>query len=261
LDKYDDTNARAFQTEVKLMNEMSHPNIIEMAESCDSAIYKHNDHASNVCYIALELATEKSIFDYIRDAGKFEESIARFYFHQLIEGIEYMHNHGIVHRDIKPENILLDSNFNLKIADFGLSTQKLTTSGVAGTECYNPPEAFKSANFEAKSADIFAAGIILFLMLKGTPPFGCASPQNAHYTVFHSKRSFFWKMHAKKQLDLFSKESIDLMNGMFEFESHRFTIEDVLKSEWYNGPLPSQDEVKQAMLEKKKLIAESAGLF
>ena len=61
------------------------------------------------------------LFEYLSTTGKFDEKTSRFFFHNLVAGLEHMHNKGIAHRDIKPENILFDGNFNLKIADFGFS--------------------------------------------------------------------------------------------------------------------------------------------
>lgn len=57
----------------------------------------------------MELATGGELFDYVATTGRFSEPIARFYFHQLINGLEYVHNKGITHRDLKPENVLFDS--------------------------------------------------------------------------------------------------------------------------------------------------------
>ena len=94
----------------------------------------------------LELASGGELFDFIANSGRFEEPIARYYFIQFMEGLDYCHNMGIAHRDLKPENILLDSQFNIKIADFGFAAPvegkdgsgNLTTK--LGTLNYMAPE-------------------------------------------------------------------------------------------------------------------------
>lgn len=66
-----------------------------------------------------EIAEGGEMFFYVKNSGKFPERIARFYFHQMINALEFLHSKGIAHRDIKPDNILLGLDFNIKISDFG----------------------------------------------------------------------------------------------------------------------------------------------
>lgn len=81
-------------------------NLIEYGK--DGIVQKRSGKQEKVIYIVLELATGGELFDYVALGGRFSESICRFYFRQLIEGLEYVHGHGITHRDLKPENILFD---------------------------------------------------------------------------------------------------------------------------------------------------------
>lgn len=94
-------------------------NLVEYSK--DGVVIKSSGAKEPVIYIVLELATGGELFDYVATTGKFSEKISRFYFHQLIEGLDYVHQQGITHRDLKPENVLFDSKFNLKIADFGFA--------------------------------------------------------------------------------------------------------------------------------------------
>jgi len=75
-----------------------------------------------VNYLVLELCTGGALFDYI-EIERFGEPLARYYFKQLLSGLDFAHKNGIAHRDLKPENIMLDGNYNLKIADFGLASR------------------------------------------------------------------------------------------------------------------------------------------
>lgn len=96
-------------------------------------------------FIAMELAEGGSLFEYVKILP-FNEDLARNYFRQLIEGIDYMHGHGVVHRDLKMENLLFDGAFNLKIADFGFNCPTTGHDGsgwcktAIGTASYRAPE-------------------------------------------------------------------------------------------------------------------------
>jgi len=109
-------------------------------------------------------------------SGVFSEEMARFYFRQLIISLEYLHNQGYAHRDLKPENLLFGKNYNLKLADFGfakaLGEDKLSTH--LGTESYMAPEILLKMDYSGTSVDLFAAGIVLFIMYSGTPAFTTA---------------------------------------------------------------------------------------
>jgi len=76
--------------------------------SKDGVVEKASGEKEHVIYIVLELATGGELFDYVATTGRFNEPIARFYFRQLIEGLDYVHQKGVTHRDLKPENVLFD---------------------------------------------------------------------------------------------------------------------------------------------------------
>ena len=83
----------------------------------------------------------------------------------MIEGLDYMHAQGISHWDIKPENILLDHEFTLKIADFGFASAQAVNETRRGTESYMAPEINLGKAYHGPVVDLFAAGIILFIMI------------------------------------------------------------------------------------------------
>ena len=88
----------------------------------------------------------------------------------MIEGLEYVHTRGVTHRDLKPENVLFDQHFNLKIADFGFAAPIAGRDGSGlcktklGTESYMAPEIHMRKPYNGASVDLFACGIILFIM-------------------------------------------------------------------------------------------------
>ena len=128
----------------KLVN--NHSNVIKIIDHDTSTYQKTIGTKKEVSFIVQELASGGELFDIILISGKFNENVARYYFKQMMDGIEYCHNNGVTHRDLKPENLLFDNKYTLKIADFGLSTfmkgsdgkGNLTTN--CGTYNYMAPE-------------------------------------------------------------------------------------------------------------------------
>ena len=102
--------------------------------------------------------------------------VCRTYARQLISALRYLDEKGVTHRDIKPENILFDSNFSLKLTDFGLARDAEGEKGDfnltsrLGSTGYKPPE-MEARNYRGLKADIFATGVIIFMMYRGRPPF------------------------------------------------------------------------------------------
>lgn len=96
--------------------------------------------------MALELAPNMELFEFVKHAGSFSERIARYYFRQIIEALHHLHSSGIVHRDLKPQNILFDPTFNMKIIDLGFACKSGGKHGTGlcrtnlGTPGYKAPE-------------------------------------------------------------------------------------------------------------------------
>ena len=99
--------------EVKIHSSLQHKNIVQLHETCED---------SQHVFLIMEYAAGGELFDRIAPDVGLQEDLAHLYFRQLISGMEYLHQNGVAHRDLKPENLLLDSNGNLKIVDFGLAT-------------------------------------------------------------------------------------------------------------------------------------------
>ena len=140
----------------------------------------------------------------------------------LIESIEYLDSVGVTHRDLKPENILFDKNFYLKVSDFGLSTLSEGHDGDGilytrlGTEGYKPPE-MQKGKYTGIQADLFAAGVVLFVMYAGSPPFISTKETDKIYKMIkEGNYTKFWNMHEKRRPAGFFSDSFKrLMNSFF----------------------------------------------
>ena len=178
------------------------------------------------------------LFDILYYTNALSEVLARTYFHQLMAGVEALHNACINHRDLKPQNLLLDKRYTLKITDFGLSKiiesdeDAVMHTYKVGTRGYQAPEILLKKAYTS-SCDIFACGVILFLLLTGYPPFQTATIEDKWYgNIAKGKAKKFWKQHRGCGLGPYA---IDLVTKMLAFDpNHRISLANIKKHPWYN---------------------------
>ncbi|XP_021889857.1 serine/threonine-protein kinase SRK2A-like [Carica papaya] len=145
---------------------LRHPNIIRFKE-----VVLTPTHLA----IVMEYAAGGELFERICNAGRFSEDEARYFFQQLISGVNYCHSMQICHRDLKLENTLLDGSPapRLKICDFGYSKSSLLHSrpkSTVGTPAYIAPEVLSRREYDGKLADVWSCGVTLYVMLVGAYP-------------------------------------------------------------------------------------------
>ncbi|KAH1262821.1 CBL-interacting serine/threonine-protein kinase 8 [Glycine soja] len=175
-------------------------------------------------YIILEFITGGELFDKIVSHGRLSEAESRRYFQQLIDGVDFCHSKGVYHRDLKPENLLLDSQGNIKISDFGLSA--FPEQGVSllrttcGTPNYVAPEVLSHKGYNGAPADVWSCGVILYVLLAGYLPFD-ELDLTTLYTQFSCPPSF--PVGAKS-----------LIHTMLDPNpERRITIEQIRNDEWF----------------------------
>lgn len=120
-------------------------------------------------YILLDIADNGCIYFYIHSRRGLPEDLALRYFYQSLAATKYLHDLGIVHRDIKPENILLDSNYNVQLCDFGWArsiVENMSRKSICGTYEYMSPEIALIQGHDSKT-DIWSLGILLYEFIHG----------------------------------------------------------------------------------------------
>jgi len=251
--------------EVKIMSVLNHPGLVKFYEYSEKGVIeKAKGKNIPVLYLVLELVTGGELFDYIAVSGSFSDKFARYYFKQFIEALEYVHNKGFAHRDIKAENILLDSNYKLRLADFGFSIPIAGRDGsgalrtAKGTEGYMAPEILAGLPYSGEKVDLFAGGVLLFIMIAQHPPFRRASSRDSFYKLFCQHNDLFWnKMASGKPANTFTPELKELLTGLMSSNpGDRPSIADIKKSKWFTGTTCTEEEVNAEFATRKAKVEE-----
>ncbi|RLN97632.1 hypothetical protein BBJ28_00024887, partial [Nothophytophthora sp. Chile5] len=250
--------------EVEAMSRVSHSSVLRLLSVHDDLSYPKKDGSSKqVIVIVLELASGGELFDFMMYTGCFSESIARAYFQQLVAGLEACHAQGVYHRDIKPENLLLDENFALKIADFGLSGLREGADGAVaelytqcGTRGYMSPEVLSCMPYEGEPADVWSAGVVLFIMLSGFPPFQIATNQDWWFRACATKQhEAFWAAHARSAV--FSPGAMSLMTRIFcVTPQERITLAEIKTHPWFQEATVAPETLRTELLSRKLQVEE-----
>jgi eukaryotic-like serine/threonine-protein kinase len=170
--------AERFRNEAVAAGRLTHPGIV--------AVYDFGEHG-DVAYIAMEFVEGRTLAHYLSSRVRFTDEDIPGVISQVLDALEHAHDAGVWHRDIKPANIIMAKNGKLKVADFGIARIEdagLTQANVMiGTPTYMAPEQFLGTSMDRR-VDIYAAGVLLYLLLTGRPPF--TGPQHElMYKVVH----------------------------------------------------------------------------
>jgi len=226
-----ENHSSAINKEINILKDLDHPNILKVYEFYSSEKY---------IYIINELCTGGELFDKIVDVKYFSESVACNIMRQLLSAVAYCHEKGVIHRDLKPENILIESSeekdkefFHIKVIDFGtceiLKKKKLTEQ--IGTSFYIAPEVLKNGYNE--KCDLWSCGVILYILLCGSPPFYGKNEKEIFKKILDGNFSFRHKIWNK-----ISTEGKNLVLKLLQVNPmKRLSAQEALEDVWFKKNL------------------------
>ncbi|XP_073332180.1 serine/threonine-protein kinase DCLK2 isoform X4 [Pagrus major] len=233
------------ENEVAVLRKVKHPNIIMLIEEVDT---------SSELYLVMELVKGGDLFDAITSSAKYTERDATAMVYNLAGALKYLHSINIVHRDIKPENLLVfeypDGTKSLKLGDFGLATVvegPLYT--VCGTPTYVAPEIIAESGYGLK-VDIWAAGVITYILLCGFPPFRSESnmQEDLFDQILLGRLDFpspYW--------DNITDSAKELIGKMLQVNAEaRYTAQDILCHPWVTDDAVIGNNMKMEVTGKLK---------
>lgn len=199
--------------EVRIMKMLDHPNIVKLFQVIET---------EKTLYLVMEYASGGEVFDYLVLHGRMKEKEARAKFRQIVSAVQYCHQKKIIHRDLKAENLLLDSEMNIKIADFGFSNE-FTPGNKLDTFCGSPPYAapelfqgilclsfphfffllfflsressyfidlfvcYLGKKYDGPEVDVWSLGVILYTLVSGSLPFDGSTLRELRERVLRGK--------------------------------------------------------------------------
>ncbi|XP_015019540.2 serine/threonine-protein kinase MARK2 isoform X6 [Drosophila mojavensis] len=226
--------------EVRIMKMLDHPNIVKLFQVIET---------EKTLYLIMEYASGGEVFDYLVLHGRMKEKEARVKFRQIVSAVQYCHQKRIIHRDLKAENLLLDSELNIKIADFGFSNEftpgsKLDT--FCGSPPYAAPELFQGKKYDGPEVDVWSLGVILYTLVSGSLPFDGSTLRELRERVLRGKYRIPFYM------------STDCENLLRKFlvlnPAKRASLETIMGDKWMN--MGFEDDELKPYIEPKQDLAD-----
>jgi serine/threonine-protein kinase len=178
-DDKSETLSGRFRREAQAAGTLNHPGIVSVYEYGEDAQY---------AYIAMEYVEGSSLREYLANGSPFDEHDSVSVMAQLLDALQFAHDHAVWHRDIKPANILVMSNGRIKLTDFGIArietADRTKTNIIMGTPGYIAPEMYLSGQIDHR-VDIFSAGVLFYNLLSGQPPFRGRSEAVMYDVCYH----------------------------------------------------------------------------
>ncbi|CDF32379.1 Serine/threonine protein kinase [Chondrus crispus] len=215
---------KKMRREISVLKVLKHPNLMSLID-----VFEIETHL----FLVMEFVDGLELFEYLVRRGALPLTEALTFFQQIICGLEYCHNRLICHRDLKPENLLLDRHYNIKIADFGMTSlnrpgKLLETS--CGSPHYCDPMVVSGEKYDGLKADIWSCGVILYAMVTGRLPFDDDNIQRLLQKVQAGQ------YHLPSELP---KDLRDLIRAMLTVDpDKRITLAGIKEHPWFKSIIP-----------------------
>ena len=285
------TNTSSFRTEtaalLRIYDNGGHPNISGLRD-----IYEDYDHF----YLVMDLVAGGEMFDHLINYGAYSEADAARLMHEVASALAFLHGVGVIHADLKPENLLLcsrkQSDGTIKIIDFGCAkvlqdnfhddddddeqytdtemrpkgkSQESDFQSSTGTTAYWPPERFKQGATPETYTDMWALGVILFIMLTGVHPFDVRGTSTDEEIEEQIKKDPSPPITPELTSHL-SDAAIDLIEKLMTKDpENRITADELLRHPWISGDEATTEKMEQSgekLSKFKDLRAQlEAGIF
>jgi len=224
--------------EISILKNADHPNIIKLYKTVDTVTQTH---------LIMECSSMQSLHAYLKlkPSKRLPEEDAKKIFKQIIEGLNYLHQRNVAHRDMKLENLLIDSDLNVKIIDFGFSIENpkdKTMNVFCGTPSYMAPELASKKDYYGHSTDIWAAGILLYVILAGYFPFKDPNEKELFRKITRGQYDFSSHM---------SEDAKSLIKKMLRMNPlERVSAEEILQDKWFTGQQSQPTNLKNYLNSK-----------
>jgi len=208
------------RTEKEILQKLIHPFLVNL---------NYSFQTPDKLFFIMDYINGGELFYHLQKEHKFTPERVKFYCAEIILGLEYLHNSGVIYRDLKPENILLTDDGHICMTDFGISKQGLLaedarTATFCGTPEYLAPEVLEGKGY-TKAVDWWSFGTLMYEMLTGLPPFYSQDVQQMYFKIMHAK------LEIPEQLDEAAKSMII---GLLERDPNkRFADAAIIKSHPY----------------------------
>ncbi|XP_058460507.1 testis-specific serine/threonine-protein kinase 3-like isoform X2 [Malaya genurostris] len=211
--------------ELEVLLRVHHPHIIRIQAivKCHSKIF-----------IFMRYAELGDLLTFVLAHGPIGENQSRIWSRQMALALQYLHEAGIAHRDLKCENILITTNFNVKLSDFGFARHIMKdgmvtlSSTFCGSFDYAAPEILKGQPYDARASDMWAYGVLLYVMLNKSMPF-----KGKTKMVFEQQMARKWQFRSRVRHKLSSQVKSLVGNLLEPNPIIRWSVAEILISDWF----------------------------
>ena len=238
----DPAHWKRVHSEIKIMEQVSHPRIARMYEAVETPKRMH---------LIMECLDGGNLCSYVKAKRRLSEDESRKIFFQILQAVEHLHMLGVTHRDIKLENILFAENKDIKVIDFGFSTvcqpgKRLKV--FCGTPSYMAPEIVRRTEYEGKPVDMWSMGILLYALLCGCFPFRAKSYPDLYRRIARGTFAIPEELSAGVK---------DLLRQFLTVDvSQRITAQAALRHSWLQVQLATSPDIAKLRLETPILVSD-----